>query len=175
MGIPNSVSKFFRTLSFLAVIVIGSLSFAQRPATGAPPLSTVAGGPDAINLGNLNVHYGFPIFSKPGRGLPFSYTLGYDSSVWQAVQANGSSTWMPVQNWGWQGDSAANVGYIETRDDEIMCWDGDSWAWYTRQTITNYVDRSGPSIQSELRLRTSNVAFNPEPPLHPRPTVPALL
>jgi hypothetical protein len=34
---------------------------------GVPPYQSFGGGPDVIKLGNLNVHYSIPIFSRAGR------------------------------------------------------------------------------------------------------------
>jgi RHS repeat-associated protein len=78
-------------------------------ATGIPPFSSIGGGSsDAINLGNLNVHVGVPILSKAGRGLPLTYAMSYDSSVWYPS----GGVWTPVQNWGWRGITEAAVGYV---------------------------------------------------------------
>ena len=37
-------------------------------------------GSDTINIGNLNVAFSAPVYSKPGRGLPFYLNLAYNSS-----------------------------------------------------------------------------------------------
>src|SRR5213593_3641201 len=42
---------------------------AAGPTTGTPPFRSLGGGPDVINLGNLNVHYSMPVFSRAGRGM----------------------------------------------------------------------------------------------------------
>src|SRR5437016_4144659 len=71
--------------------------------TGTPPYQSFGGGPDVINLGNLNVHYSIPVFSRAGRGTPFSYALAYDSSVWVP-----GSVWTPASStWGLNRDIAA--------------------------------------------------------------------
>ena len=62
-----------------------------QPTTGIPPFQSFGGGPDVINLGNLNVHLSVPVFSRAGRGIPFSYALAYDSSVWSVA----GSLWLP--------------------------------------------------------------------------------
>ncbi len=43
---------------------------AAGPTTGTPPFRSLGGGPDVINLGNLNVHYAMPVFGRAGRGMP---------------------------------------------------------------------------------------------------------
>ena len=64
-------------------ILLTSLSAYSQVETGVPAFSTVQNmGIDTINVANLNSHLAFPIVNKPGRGLPFYYTLSYDSSVW---------------------------------------------------------------------------------------------
>jgi RHS repeat-associated protein len=89
-------------------------------ATGFPPYGSFGGGPfDTVNNANLNVHFGIPIFSRAGRGIPFSYILSYDSSVWSPVNSAGGAVWTPVgqtstmtTNWGWRGVTEAQAGYI---------------------------------------------------------------
>jgi hypothetical protein len=67
---------------------------------------------DTINVGNLNTHFSIPVINKPGRGLPFSYNLSYDSSVWVPATVDGILTWTPVQNFGWRGDTEIATGYL---------------------------------------------------------------
>ncbi len=66
---------------------------------------------DSINIGNLNVHFSIPVFSKPGRGIQFSYNLGYDSLIWSATGASGVNAWTPSQSFGWLADTAVITGY----------------------------------------------------------------
>ena len=54
-----------------------------------------------------------PVFGRPGRGLPLSYNLSYDSLIWEPVASNGTTTWHPVPNsWGWTAQSAALTGAV---------------------------------------------------------------
>ena len=86
---------------------------AQQPVTGIPPLSSVAGGPfDTVDLANLDVHFAIPVFSRPGKGMPFSYALTYDSLVWSPKSATGASSWTPVTGWGWSVMTQAATGYV---------------------------------------------------------------
>lgn len=88
--------------------------------TGIPKFGSFGGGEfDILNLGNLNVHFTVPILHKAGRGIPFSYDLGYDSSIYQIVTSNGNSSWQPVGNiggsasyWGWQGLGPVFTPYV---------------------------------------------------------------
>jgi RHS repeat-associated protein len=73
---------------------------------GTPAYGTFGGGPDVINLGNLNSHITVPMVNKPGRGLPLVFNLSYDSSVWYPALVNGTTTWQPVSDWGWASVNA---------------------------------------------------------------------
>lgn len=108
-----------RGRAHLAVLILGygiAQSTAQV-ATSTPLFGTFGGGPDVINLGNLNAHLTIPIVSKAGRGQNFIYNLGYDTSVWSPVVVNSVPTWQPAAGWGWQGLSPSGyvyIGYNET-------------------------------------------------------------
>src|SRR5262249_25631286 len=115
------------------------------------PFGSFSGGPDVTNLGNLNVHYTFPIFSKPGRGLPFNYALSSDSSVWYPKNAS----WTPVVNWGWRGPSDALTGYVLVRVQPRHCIDPDTGflVFYTMRFYGPYIDGYGithPGIAVEV-------------------------
>ncbi len=82
--------------SFVVALVLFSSApcFAQVQ-TGTPPFGSYGGGPDIINLANLNAHLTIPIVQKAGRGTNFTYYLNLDSSVWYPVGSSGSQTWQP--------------------------------------------------------------------------------
>jgi RHS repeat-associated protein len=104
------VSRVFCLCVFL---LAAALTGRAQVSTGGTPFSSTGGGPvDQIDLGNLNVHLGVPIFSKPGRGTAFQYNMSFDSSVWYPVGSSGSQSWQPVTNWGWRGQTEAAVGYV---------------------------------------------------------------
>ena len=92
---------------YLLLILTGVTAMASaQVATGVPPFSTINGGPfDGVNLGNLNVDFAIPILGKPGRGIPFNFSLVYNSSIWAIGSANGHSAWIPAGGtfMGWQG------------------------------------------------------------------------
>ncbi len=82
-------------------------------ATGMYPYGTFdSKGFDTINVGNLNVHLSIPILTKPGRGIPFSYRLTFDNSVWQPVTVNSAKYWEPVTGFGWHGATENVTGYM---------------------------------------------------------------
>jgi hypothetical protein len=104
---------------FLASFLASSstLAFGQV-STGTPPFGSFAGGPDVVNLGNLNVHWDIPIINKAGRaGMNFKYDATYDSSIWYPVGSSGNQSWQlaaslaPVM--GWQGPNAGQPGSIQ--------------------------------------------------------------
>jgi RHS repeat-associated protein len=96
---------------FVLILLYCSPSAAQV-ATGTPPFGSFGGGPDVINLGSLNSHIRVPMVSKAGRGMPFTYNITYDTSVWYPVSSNGTQAWQPVTNWGWQGETEVALGYV---------------------------------------------------------------
>jgi RHS repeat-associated protein len=96
--------RAFRCLLPVLVLVLGAGVASAQVATGTQPFGSFGGGPEAINLGNLNAHWTIPIFSKPGRGTPLTVELGYDTSIWSRVLS-----WQPVNTsyWGWTGLGSA--------------------------------------------------------------------
>jgi RHS repeat-associated protein len=68
---------------------------AQSYTFGIPPFSSVDGGPDSINLSNLGINYGVPIFSRAGRGAPLSLAASIQSFNWsQGLDINnGAMQW----------------------------------------------------------------------------------
>jgi hypothetical protein len=70
------------TITFLGCFTAFPSAVNAQVDAGIPKFGSFTSGPDIINLGNLNSHFEVPVFSKPGRGMPFTYTLSLDSSVW---------------------------------------------------------------------------------------------
>jgi len=133
----------------IIVLVTGHLS-AQQPAIGLPPLGSFAGSSfDTVNLANLDVHFSIPIFSRPGRGIPFSYSLSYDSLIWVPVPWGGNTAaWQPVDNnWGWRGATEAATGWVEWTDDSNEC--SDTYEFY-------YHDPSGGIHPSRAYITSTN-------------------
>src|SRR5260370_24055676 len=102
-------------------LVLARVSTAQV-ATGAPKFGSFGGGSvDTINLGNLNVHVAVPMIHKAGRGMPFTYDLSFDNSVWSPVLVNGVNTWQPDLNWGWRGQTEVTTGYVSFTTTRTTC------------------------------------------------------
>lgn len=96
------------------LMICSAPCFAQVQ-TGTPPYGSFGGGPDIVNLGNLNVHLNVPVYSRAGRGTPFTYSLGYDTSVWSPVNSSGTRVWTPASNWGWTSSTASVTGHLSAR------------------------------------------------------------
>jgi RHS repeat-associated protein len=92
-----------RSLLALAVASLFAIPASAQVATGTPPFGSYGGGPDVINLANLNSHITIPVLHKPGRGQNFNLDLAFDSSVWTPVTSGSSKFWTPATNFGWTG------------------------------------------------------------------------
>ncbi len=100
----------YRCLVLTIVLTLSAGAVSAQVAGGTPAFGSFAGGPDVINLSNLNSHIAIPVFHKPGRGgMNFTYDLSYDSSVWYPV---GNQNWQFVANWGWRGQTEIATGYL---------------------------------------------------------------
>ena len=82
--------------------------------TGTPPFGTFGGGPDVINLANLNSHITVPVLNKAGRGQNFVYNITYDSAVWNPITSGSGKMWYPVENWGFSVSLQAAFGYVNS-------------------------------------------------------------
>src|SRR5260221_1597647 len=112
--LSEGICSFFLLITLLIFALSAS---AQGPATGTPPFGSFGGGPDVINLANLNSHITIPVVHKPGRGTNFSYDLSYDSSTWYPA----AGTWQPVANWGWRGQTEIAFGYVSYKSNFHRC------------------------------------------------------
>ena len=132
--------RFLRWLLFAAWL---PLPGSGQQATGLPPFGSFNPGLfDTVNNANLNVQFAVPMISRPGRGLPFSYSLSYNSGVWFPVNSGGSIVWAPAQNWGWDSTLQAAVGFLSFDYAQSTCSnppDGVESVW----SNFNYYDRSG--------------------------------
>src|SRR6266496_1932297 len=101
-------------VSCVAFLAITTSLVLGQVATGTAPFNSFGGGPfDAVNLGNLNVHFSIPVFHKAGRaGYNFTYDLSYDGAVWSPVVSGNTTTWKAAANWGWRGQTEVTTGYI---------------------------------------------------------------
>jgi hypothetical protein len=129
-------------LSASILFSVGSV-VAQVP-TGTPPFGSFAGGRDIINLANLNAHLAIPVFARAGRGVTFSYTLSYDTSVWYPVTSSGRMVWQYVPNFGWAGVTQVATGYITYASFQSGCYGDDGKLHtYTVRDQYSYTDTFG--------------------------------
>ena len=126
----------------LLIVVCSVHPVMGQVVTGAPPFGSFGGGPDVINLGNLNAHITVPVFSRAGRGVPFVYNLGYDTSVWYPSNSGGTVSWTPVNNWGWSGITDPATGYLTTQSVPINCMSGKTWLGVSEYVYWTYHDSS---------------------------------
>src|SRR5882724_3795009 len=109
------------------ILIFASAITSAQVTTGVPPFSSMAGGPDVINLANLNSHLAIPVLHKPGRGTNFNYDLTYDSSIWTPVTVGASKSWTPNPNWGWSSYSNLGggvSGFVTYYYSSTYCYDG---------------------------------------------------
>ena len=92
-------SAFVRIVVSLALtLLLAHAALSWQVSYGLQPFGSFSGGPfDIVNNQDLNVHFAIPVLSKAGRGLPFNYSDGYDSTIW-SIQ---NSAWTPANQWGW--------------------------------------------------------------------------
>ncbi len=123
-----------RTRALILILVLTlcpALSQAQV-TTSTPPFGSFTGGPDVINLANLNSHLAIPVLHKPGRaGFNFTYDLSYDSSVWYTVTSGSTKSWQPIPNWGWRGVTEAATGFTSASSTNVTCLQCNSFTCWT--------------------------------------------
>ena len=168
-----------RRICLIAVFVmsLGTIAEAQGPVIGTPPWNSFGGGPfDAVNLGNLNVHFAIPIRHKAGRGLPLAYDLTYDSSIWYAGSVNGVTTWLPSNNgyWGWQGLTAAgsttNLAYsVSYSSGNCGQFGTDTWQQWQYTNLVYYDNQGAHNINFQPAYVQSNGPAGQCPPTGPQP------
>jgi len=120
---PTFKKGLLRFSFSLFMLLVFDREITAQTATGKPPFGSFGGGPDVINLANLNAHLDVPMLNKPGRGTNFTYDLNYDSSIWFPSSSSGTNTWtsVGVGNWGWRGVTEVETGYVTYARSEIMC------------------------------------------------------
>lgn len=101
-----------------AVCIIQAGRAQTRVATGVQQFGSYTPTSfETIDNATLNAHFEVPIVAKAGRGMPFTFTLAYDSSIWTPTSSSGTSSWTPSATWGWSAinpatAAAATVGFL---------------------------------------------------------------
>ncbi len=127
------------------LVFVAPLGFSEV-RVGTPQHGTFGGGPEAINLANLNAHWNFSVVNKAGRGVPFSYVLTNDSSVWVPAGVSGSQYWTPVTNWGWRRQTDVTQGvvsYVYLGQGSCIDHDSGMRVYFNKYRFTSYLDRQG--------------------------------
>ncbi len=154
----------------LVMALLVSAGASAQVATGTPPFGSFSGGPfDTVNQANLNVHFGIPILSKAGRGLPFHYVMDYESSFWVVS----GSKWQPTNagNWGWRAQSEALTGTVPVYATLGYCFFTDPNSGqryknpYPTKTYTGYSDPGGTFHPA--RIVTTDGSQNCDIPVNP--------
>src|SRR6266550_3985111 len=109
------------------VVLCLIISLTQRasaqtsPATGFPEWGTFnRDAIDTVNVGNLNIHWQFPILAKKGIGLDFSTTLLHDNSVLQIAPRTGGGNLFQIPSspdptdWSVSAPVGGNTGLSNT-------------------------------------------------------------
>ena len=125
------MARPLRYLFLMILLALSSQIASAQVTTGTPPFGSFGGGPDVINLANLNSHIAIPVRNKAGRGLNFTYDLSYDSSVWYPIGSSGSQSWQPVGNWGWRGATEAATGYTSASSTNVTCYQCNPYTCWT--------------------------------------------
>jgi|GEM_PF-618452 len=118
--------------------------------TGTPPFSSLTGGPDVINLNNLNVHYSFPAFGRPGRRSAYAYSFSVDSSVWSVISGT-PNTWAHSALWGRTNGVLAAIGGVFYTVQGFTCnYQGQTYS-YNRYSFS-FLDTNNTSHSFSLYL-----------------------
>jgi hypothetical protein len=135
-----------------AAVLLCALPLRAQVATGVPSFSSFGGGPfDTVDEANGNVSFAVPVVSKAGRGMPFTYSLVYNSSVWVPYNSVGTSVWTPVPYWGWGSANSATTGSVTDSVTLASCEypsgpGGTMYYWYV-YTYDYYYDPNGTRHQ----------------------------
>ncbi|HKI12750.1 MAG TPA: RHS repeat-associated core domain-containing protein [Candidatus Acidoferrum sp.] len=164
--------RLTRILSLLSFLALAAVQLHAQVTTGTPPFSSSAGGPDVIDLANLNAHVTIPVLHKAGRGTNFTYDLSYDSSVWYPITSGSTTSWQPLTNWGWRGQTEAATGYVSFNATVTFCYTGriptgsrattTGWvfhdAWGVPHSFSGSTYSSGGTCGTNTRNFTSTTA-----------------
>ncbi len=154
------------SIAVVLPVLFASLSGTAQVSTGQPWQGSFTGGPDVINLGNLNVNWTFPLINKPGRGIPFVFAPTLDSSIWYPVTSNGVKTWQYKSQFGWSGlpgGSSSSLTYSVTTIGPTSCGPTNNPPYqFTITQYQNYVytDSQGTAHTFPSSVYTSTVSGN---------------
>src|SRR5258708_36267615 len=119
-------------LASLTLTVLTASADAQTQQTGLPQFGSLeSGGFDAINHQNLNVGFSIPIVSNPGRGMPYSFAITYNSLIWVLNGSGSTWTWQLLGS-GW------NYKSLTGQTSYSFTWDMDCYLGTREDIYSNY-------------------------------------
>src|SRR6266700_1682661 len=146
-------AQFSVCLALVIVVFLAVPSPGQIPQMGIPPFSTIQNGPDQVNLSDLSMHYKIPVFARPGRGIPFSFTINIDNIIW-GPDSLGKWQFTNTLGDGWFSGLGA-VFYSSTQ--KTCFWDADNPKHpYTEWRFNSFVDSSGAGHPFGLTVNNLN-------------------
>ncbi len=150
-------SAFVRIVVSLALtLLLAHAALSWQVSYGLQPFGSFSGGPfDIVNNQDLNVHFAIPVLSKAGRGLPFNYSDGYDSTIW-SIQ---NSAWTPANQWGWPvGGFAPSFGYVYYDVTQGSCTSGGQTYYYNIYSYWNFAQPSSPGYITPFSFTLSDAS-----------------
>lgn len=148
-----------RTALLGCLLLISPACFAQQLVTGLPQFGSFQSGTfDTIDLANLNVHFSIPIFGRSGKGVPFEYSLVYDSLIWTPVTSGSTTSWQPSSSWGWSAPAANTTGWLSYPQTTVNCYDNlghQSGAVVTIGPYTYYEPSGTPHLINNTLIQIS--------------------
>jgi len=105
--------------SLLVISFFSVLPASAQVTTGTPPFGSFGGGPDIVDLANLNVQYRIPVIHRGGRGLPLNFDLSFNSSIWYVAGSGSAKYWQPVSGWGLA--EATPIGFVTYNVKNTYC------------------------------------------------------
>src|SRR5579864_7023558 len=126
--LSGAIGGPMRRTALLFCFCLFALPACTLAQTGLPAFGSFEStGFDAVNRQNLNGSFVIPIFSIPGRGQSFQYSLVNNSLLWTTT-ATSPITWTSVTDdsgnpaWGWNfGPAVAGAGRVLVQVSSHLC------------------------------------------------------
>ena len=123
---------------------------AGTPATvGVGEFSSLTGGVDQVNLGNLDIHLQIPLYTTAGRGIPVTYYLQYDSNFWTVADNALAQVSSNCGMFGWVYPTYSQVlGSVSSASTQTACGPSLPYQQYIVYSTWSYTDPSGNTSSS---------------------------